>query len=310
MLRIVVRSFAGRCAALVPVVAALTMFGCGDDGTEEDALSREEYISAVDSICLDFLETVEGWEIPESPDELPEYLDSVIETGDEASQDLGSIQPPPDAEGVHTALRVSLDGSLAQTREARETFAAGDLDAGKHALEEASDIGDDSDQLAKDYGFEVCGSEDEFRGDEQQGDRVAEEPREVDPADLSVGDCVESLEEFDQEALAEGEQFGVPPDLKVPVVACVTPHEYEFFHQFELGNDSYPGDEQMVTLALEGCLAEFESYVGAAWADSELDVFYMYPTEGTWKMGARRVDCLLYHIEGDTLDESVAGSGR
>jgi hypothetical protein len=146
------------------VVMAFAAAGCGDDDDAAGGvLSREEYVAEGDEICRELLDAGAAFRIPESPEDLEELLRSAIEVLDATSRKLAGLVPPADAALVHAALRNALDGGLAKLRQALLGFEGGNIDATIAALSEAQDIGDDSDQAAKDYGFQVCGSEEEIR---------------------------------------------------------------------------------------------------------------------------------------------------
>lgn len=51
------------------------------------------------------------------------------------------------------------------------------------------------------------------------------------------------------------------------------------------------------------CFESFESYVGAAYEESELDFNYYVPTEDSWAAGDRVVTCVLLDYDGEQLTE-------
>lgn len=137
--------------------------GAGGGTDDAGALSRADYISRVDQVCRDFMEETDAFGEPENPQELADLLDAAIALAEETGDELRSIEPPPDASDVHRDLMASLDGSLAEMRNARRALEEGDFEAMGRSLDAAVDIGDDSDEAAKAYGFEVCGSESQLR---------------------------------------------------------------------------------------------------------------------------------------------------
>ena len=54
----------------------------------------------------------------------------------------------------------------------------------------------------------------------------------------------------------------------------------------------------------------FEAYVGKSFQDSELEVFWLSPTEEAWNDGDRSMQCALYHPRIHRLTESLKGSAR
>ncbi|MEM9203818.1 MAG: hypothetical protein AAGC53_19420 [Actinomycetota bacterium] len=109
--------------------------------------------------------------------------------------------------------------------------------------------------------------------------------------DLSVGDC-----------------FNDPDDLTevtdVEMVECTEPHDNEVFYIYEI--DAIATDLEYA----EGCLPEFESYVGAAYETSEIFIGTLAPLPEGFANGDNEVICLGYLDGGEQLTESIQGSGR
>lgn len=114
--------------------------------------------------------------------------------------------------------------------------------------------------------------------------------------DLEVGQCFQNPDDFAEVS-------------NVNTVDCDEPHHNEVYHLFDLVDGDYPGAAEAESAAIDGCIAAFDSYVGAALADSQLDVRYLYPSEETWGDGDREVVCSLYDLQGDQLTGSMRGSG-
>lgn len=115
--------------------------------------------------------------------------------------------------------------------------------------------------------------------------------------ELAVGDC------FDDTSSADTELSDVP------IVDCTEPHDNEVFFTFELADGDFPGDDAILTEAESRCLPAFEDYVGRDYASSELDIFPITPTSGSWDNGDREVICALYDLELEKLTGSMQGSG-
>ncbi len=114
--------------------------------------------------------------------------------------------------------------------------------------------------------------------------------------DLEVGQCFDNPNTFDEVA-------------NVDIVDCAEPHDNEVYHLFDLADGAFPGDASAGDSAIEGCLATFDGYVGADYAESILDIRYLVPTSDTWSNGDREVVCILYHLNDDKLTGSMRGSG-
>jgi uncharacterized membrane protein len=118
--------------------------------------------------------------------------------------------------------------------------------------------------------------------------------------DLQPGDCV--VGSFD----------GLVND--VPVVPCDQPHDGEVYVNFDLPNppdEPFPGDETVSAAAQDGCLAEFEPYVGVPLEESQFDLRFLNPSQESWPRGDRNVTCMIAPLgDGEPLVGSARGSER
>jgi hypothetical protein len=114
---------------------------------------------------------------------------------------------------------------------------------------------------------------------------------------LQVGDCLA------EEAIGDVES--------VPVVPCDEAHDSELYHTFDLPDTEYPGEESIIDSAQQGCLAAFESFVGAPYETSIYDISYLYPIEESWNaIKDRTVLCGVYLVDGSLAVGSAAGAGK
>lgn len=114
---------------------------------------------------------------------------------------------------------------------------------------------------------------------------------------LEVGDCL-------ADRLSGGEI------TEAATVECAQPHFGEVFAGTMLEDGEYPGDAEVSSTAEEECLAEFESFVGTAYADSELDLHMLYPSKETWQsLNDREILCIAFDPAGDTTG-SLSGASR
>jgi len=105
--------------------------------------------------------------------------------------------------------------------------------------------------------------------------------------------------------LEVGDCFGPVDDgnstTKRLAVPCSEPHQFELYHQFELEGSEFPG-EGITKLSQQGCLSEFEDFIGQSYAQSSLDISAIFPSPKTWAKGDRVVLCSVTHlrqIDGD-----------
>lgn len=119
----------------------------------------------------------------------------------------------------------------------------------------------------------------------------------ADVFNLRVGDC------FDDESLDGGVS-------EVPAVPCAEPHDNEIYFIYDLPDGDFPGVTEVETLADEGCAAQFEAFVGAAYETSAIDYWALYPSEDTWtQIGDREVICSVWE-PGVKVTGTLAGVAR
>lgn len=114
--------------------------------------------------------------------------------------------------------------------------------------------------------------------------------------DLRIGDC------FDDP--------GEDEINEVAAIPCNEPHDFEVFHITQLTNPVYPTDDQLISAVETQCLPVFQTYVGIAYADSQLDINWVSPTRGSWDEGDRTMSCFALNTDGSKLTASVQASNR
>jgi hypothetical protein len=125
------------------------------------------------------------------------------------------------------------------------------------------------------------------------------EPEEVDVVGLEVGDCLAEIEDTE-------EIF-----ISVETVPCAEAHSEEIFAIANIpeGDGQFPGFDAIEARAEELCIAEFESFVGRSYEESELEFAFFTPDEAGWRAGDRLIHCTVYDPAGDTTG-TLAGANR
>jgi hypothetical protein len=116
--------------------------------------------------------------------------------------------------------------------------------------------------------------------------------------DLRVGDCFDFN---DNDADEVDTVRGIP---------CDQPHDNEVFAASDMASGPFPGDLEFEIAFETICLANFATYVGAYYQDSEIWADMLVPLPEGWAEGDRRVTCYLYAPEGEIVTGSLQGSGR
>ncbi|GAB3270958.1 septum formation family protein [Microbacterium lacusdiani] len=122
------------------------------------------------------------------------------------------------------------------------------------------------------------------------------ESADVDVFQLQVRDCL---------SLGDDSQLS-----SASVVPCSEPHTDEIYHEFELPDGDWPGEEAVQQAADEGCYNAFEPFVGKAYEESVLEYIYLTPTEAGWTdtgLQDRLIQCVVYE-PGDGAPVEIEGS--
>ncbi|GAB2611020.1 septum formation family protein [Pseudactinotalea suaedae] len=114
-------------------------------------------------------------------------------------------------------------------------------------------------------------------------------------ASAEVGECIVTSE--------LGEEI-----TEIPTVDCGEAHDAQVVGKFDLDDGDFPGLDAIKAAADEGCVTEFESFIGAAYDESSLEVSYIHPTEDTWNQADDR-EVLCFAVSAEDATESWEGSG-
>lgn len=126
-----------------------------------------------------------------------------------------------------------------------------------------------------------------------------DEPETVPLDSLEVGDCVD-LPGFPDPEIVEIERASLQD--------CDVPHHAQIYGRLLLTEDAdepYPGDEVVLSLADDVCLAEFESYVGRRYVDTRYEIVHLRPNEAAWVRGDPTVVCAVINSSFEPLVGSL-----
>jgi hypothetical protein len=126
--------------------------------------------------------------------------------------------------------------------------------------------------------------------------------RTVLAVDLRPGDCI-----------ANPRRDEVVTILAVDVVDCETPHDLEVIARVVHPADEqadFPGDDALIEHADASCLDGFEAWVGRPYAESVLELTYMWPHASGWATGDRTIMCIAALPGGEQMVGTVRDSGR
>jgi len=114
--------------------------------------------------------------------------------------------------------------------------------------------------------------------------------------DLTVGTC------FDEKSTKESVYAYAWP------VDCTAAHDSEVFFVGTLPEGDYPSDDTVQTYVVDKCTPAFEKYVGIAYGDSKLQVYYIFADKDGWGAGNHSLVCYAFDPSGRTT--SVKGVAK
>jgi hypothetical protein len=112
--------------------------------------------------------------------------------------------------------------------------------------------------------------------------------------ELRVGDCFDP-KDLDAEEANE-----------VNVKRCDENHHFELMFAGAMEDGAYPTETQFEDFVGAACLPAFDAYVGLAYEESRLEVYWYFPVEDAWGSGDHLIQCAVY----DPLDSTIVGSLR
>lgn len=136
-----------------------------------------------------------------------------------------------------------------------------------------------------------------FAAQRDEGGQIVE-GGDLDVVELRVGDC------FDLEDATATEVADV--DAK----PCDEPHEFEMYFIGDMPDGDFPSESGFLAFFEDECMPAFEEFVGVPYEESQLDIYWLTPTEEGWAAGDRQVQCSVFHPVDDELTGSLEGSGR
>jgi hypothetical protein len=116
---------------------------------------------------------------------------------------------------------------------------------------------------------------------------------------IRLGDCLGDSVDGEVRAVA-----GVP---------CTQPHQSEVYHAFALpeGDGTFPGVDQVQTLADQGCLDAFQGFVGIDYESSVYEISTVSPTARSWdSVQDREVLCLVGQPAGTLSTGSIRNTAK
>jgi hypothetical protein len=123
-------------------------------------------------------------------------------------------------------------------------------------------------------------------------------PGDLGANNLRVGDCYDLK---DPQA-SEIEDVAAKP--------CTEAHEYELYFVGSMPEGAYPADAVFEQYVIDNCDPAFTTYVGKSYQESKLDIYWLIPTDASWRQGDRSVQCAVFDPAIPRLTGSLKGANR
>jgi len=135
----------------VALAAGVILAGCG--GGE---LSEQELREQANQACREYAERVEGFETPESPNDLSGALDEAEPAIDDLRSDLDDLQPPAELEERYSRVVQGVEDAGDRLGELREAAEAEDTERLSQLVTQAAEAQRSADQAAQELGLDAC----------------------------------------------------------------------------------------------------------------------------------------------------------
>jgi hypothetical protein len=144
-----------RLAAAAFALGALSVAGCGGGN---GGLSSEELIAQADAICVEYERRTEGVATPEGFEDIERFAAETRTLIQEAVNELAGLKPPEELAEDYDRWIAQNEENLGLLEEVESAAAEGDEPRVRDLLGEAQQAGARTDRLAREIGFEECGT--------------------------------------------------------------------------------------------------------------------------------------------------------
>jgi hypothetical protein len=145
-----------RVLGLALFFAALAA-GCGGGGG--DGLSQEEFRQQADAICEKYDKKIQALGSPQSPADIPAYVQKGIPLLRQGIAELRALNPPADVEDDYNRMLNETAKSIPAAEKLAEAAEKGDAAAVQDAIREGQQADEASDELATKLKLDRCAAD-------------------------------------------------------------------------------------------------------------------------------------------------------
>ena len=145
-----------RVLGLALFFAALAA-GCGGGGG--DGLSQEEFRQQADAICEKYDKKIQALGSPQSPADIPAYVQKGIPLLRQGIAELRALKPPADVEDDYNRMLNETAKAIPAAEKLADAAEKGDTAAVQEAIREGQQADQASDELATKLGLGRCAAD-------------------------------------------------------------------------------------------------------------------------------------------------------
>lgn len=145
-----------RVLGLALFFAALAA-GCGGGGG--DGLSQEEFRQQADAICEKYDKKIQALGSPQSPADIPAYVQKGIPLLRQGIAELRALNPPADVEDDYNRMLNETAKAIPAAEKLAEAAEKGDAAAVQDAIREGQQADEASDELAAKLKLDRCAAD-------------------------------------------------------------------------------------------------------------------------------------------------------
>ncbi len=115
-------------------------------------------------------------------------------------------------------------------------------------------------------------------------------------------------------ALRLGDCFDNPDSSQaitsVTAIPCAQRHDTQVFAQFGASGSGYPGAASLKQQANKGCNSRIAGSVDRSKVSATMSIRFIFPEEGSWFLGQRRITCLIVAAAGSLTSSLLVAHPR
>jgi hypothetical protein len=140
------------------LAVAGTLAGCGGGGGN-DRLSTDEFRTRANAICERYDAKIAAIGSPDSPEEIPEFVEKGIPLIQQGVAELRALNPPEEFEEDYDRMLDATERAIPAARQLADAAAKQDAAAVQDALQAGEAADKESDRIAVKLGLDKCAAE-------------------------------------------------------------------------------------------------------------------------------------------------------